>query len=436
MTAGGETMSGQVLPSRSGKAANAVRSRWALLALLASFAPGLAGCSLTLETVVYRHVYQGYVCRATLVDTESGEQRIVDSSMLASTAPGAPDRSFIDNDWDGNGTRNAADALVDWQRYLAAHVLTSPNFSGRTWCAMPGQTSCELGNPVNYDVADGSPIPLPPTLPAGAPAVCPSSEGARLDVSAPGLTSDNRLSFPDTAVGGASPPVTFTVTNPSIVPLRVNGVDFMGGADAPDFVKTADSCQPTSAEMTMGRGHLLGTGGTCTFQLQFRPQHRDGVPECAAAAPDESCRRRATLSVTGEVDLERTALAPTSVGLSGRALGGSLVVEPAGEVCFSASVPNPGWCTEAHTIHLRNDGPGELTVYSAGITGGSGAGGFQQLAPYPALPLRLSPGGSADFIVRFCNMGSGSDSAFTINSSDPRSPTVITLVNPLRLRCP
>ncbi|HEX8556754.1 MAG TPA: choice-of-anchor D domain-containing protein [Pyrinomonadaceae bacterium] len=430
-------MSGQVLPSRSGKAAGAARARWAALPLLASLAAAQAGCLLTYETVRYRYVYNNYACRATLVDTGSGEQRIVDSTMLASTAPGAPARSFFDKDWDGDGARAAADALLDWRRYLAAHVVNSTNFAGRTWCARPSDTSCERRGTVSFVGTSGGPDPTPPALPDGLPPECPSSAGSRLEVSAPGLTADNRLSFPDTAVGDASAPVTFTVANAGPVPLRVNGVDFLGGADAPDFVKTADSCLPTPAEMAEGRGHLLGVGGTCAFQLQFRPRHRDGVPACSAASPDESCRRSATLFVTGEVDLERTALAPVNVGLSGRAIGGRLVVEPAAEVCFAASVPGVGNCTERQVIRVRNDGPGELTVYSAGVTGGSGAGGFQQLAPVPALPLRLAPGGSADFTVRFCNSGVDADGAFTVNSSDPASPTVVvTLVNPLRRRCP
>lgn len=430
-------MSGQVLPSRSGKAVGSGRAKWALLALLASLALGQAGCLLTTETIYLRWTYNNYVCRATLVDTATGERRIVDSTMLASTAPGAPARSFFDKDWDGNGTRDRADALLDWKRYLAAHVLTSRNFTGRSWCVRPSDISCELRGTVSFNGIAGGTDPTPPALPDGAPPECPSTVGARLDVTAPGLTADNQLSFPDTAVGGASAPVTFTVANASTIPLRVNGVDFVGGADAPDFVKTADSCLPTSAEMATGRGHLLGTGGSCTFQLQFRPRHRDGVAECAAASPDESCRRRASLFVTGEADLERTALSPVSVGLSGRAIGGHLVVEPAGDVCFAANVGSPGWCAEAHTIRLRNDGPGELSIYSAGIAGGSGTGGFQQLLPYPVLPLRLGPGESSDFIVRFCNAGTTTDSTFTINSSDPRNPTVVVaLINPLRLRCP
>lgn len=430
-------MSGQFLPPRRRKAAGARATTWSLLALLTTLTLTQPGCLLTGETVYLRWTYNKYNCRATFVDTATGERRIVDSTMLARTAPGAPARDFFDKDWDGNGTRNDADALLDWRRYLSAHVLTSPEFAGGSWCVVPSEVSCTRNGTVSFNGTSGGPDPTPPALPEGAPTECPAETGARLEVSAPGLMPDGQLSFPDTAVGGVSAPVTFTVANRSTVPVRVNGVDFVGALDAPDFVKSADSCLPTSAEMMAGRGHFLAAGGSCTFQVQFRPQHRDGVPECADAAPDESCRRRVLLFVNGEADVSRAALTPFTVGLSGRALGGRLVVEPPSEVCFSASVPNPGWCTEARTIRLRNDGLGELTVNSAGIMGGSGAGGFQQLAPYPALPLRLGPGGTADFIVRFCNAGSGADSVFTINSSDHRSPTTaITLVNPLRLRCP
>lgn len=416
-------MSGQVLPSR----------KWARLALLAALALAQAGCLLTTEVIHRRRVYNNYVCRATLVDTDGGERRVVDSSMLASTAPGAPARTFFDKDWDGNGTENEADVLLDWRRYLTASVLTSTNFTGRTWCVRPSDISCQRGGRFSFTGAE------PSALPEGAPMDCPvAPPDARLQVTAPGLTADNQLSFPDTALGDTSAPVMFTVTNVSTVPLRVNAVDFLGVGDVPDFVKTDDLCLPTPAEMTAGRGHLLGVGGTCTFQLQFRPRHRDGVSVCAGGTPDESCRRRASLSVTGEVNLERSALTPVNVGVSGRAIGGRLVVAepPGGEVCFTANVASPGSCTEWRTIRLRNDGPGELTVYSAGIVGGSGAGGFQQLAPAPTT-LRLGPGETADFTVRFCNMGSDADGAFTINSSDPRNPTVrVTLANPLNRRCP
>lgn len=385
-------------------------------------------CVLTTETIHTRPLYNDYVCRATLVDISNGERRVVNSSMLDRTAPGAPARTFFDFDWDGDGTRGEEeDARLDWRRYLAASVVTSTNFAGRSWCVVPSETSCTRQGTIYFRDA------MPGPLSAAPPADCTAAAGARLEVTAPGLTPENQFTFPDTAVGGSSAPVTFTVTNVSTVSLRVNGVDFTGGADAPDFVKTADGCLPTPAEMAAGRGRLLVAGGACTFQLQFRPQHRDGVAECAPASPNESCRRRATLLVSGEVDASRSALSPVSLGLSGRATGGDIVTEPA-EVCFPAA-PALGSCTPYQTLRIRNNGTGDLTLTSARLT--RAANRFEATMPF-LMPFTLPPGLPLDVPVRFCNVADDpADGEFTINSSSAVNPTtVVTLVNPLRRRCP
>lgn len=100
-------------------------------------------CTLTTETPVFRPVYNDYVCRATLVDTSNGERRLVNSSMLDRTAPGAPGRTFFDFDWDGDGMGGEEeDVRLDWRRYLNASVVTSANFAGRSWCVVPSETSC------------------------------------------------------------------------------------------------------------------------------------------------------------------------------------------------------------------------------------------------------------------------------------------------------
>src|SRR6266496_6149298 len=54
-----------------------------------------AGCLLTTESIYTRPVYTESICKATLVDTGTGERRLVNSSMLARTAPGAPARTFF-----------------------------------------------------------------------------------------------------------------------------------------------------------------------------------------------------------------------------------------------------------------------------------------------------------------------------------------------------
>ena len=409
--------------SRHNLSRRAVVAAFTALLLLLAFTQG---CGLILDDYYTRAYYPNYICRATLVDTTNGERRMVVSSMLSTTAPGAAPRSFFSYDWNGDGTSNEADAQLDWRRYLNNNVATSTDFTGRSWCVRPAETSCTESGRFGVDTGT-APTPLPPAeLPN-----CSGAEGATLQVSAPGLTPDNRFLFPDTSVGSATAPVTFTVTNASSVVLRVNSVDFIAGADVPDFIKTSDGCVPTPADM--GRGHLLTPGGVCTFQLQFRPQHRDGIAECAPGAPNESCRRRATLFVTGEVDASRSMVTPVNVGVSGLAMGGDLAIEPT-EICF-ASAPALGSCTAIQTLRIRNTSGGDLTLTSARLTRAGNR--FEATMPF-LMPLTLPMGLSIDVPVRFCNVANDpTDGEFTINSSSPTRPTtVVTLVNPLNRRCP
>jgi len=388
----------------------------------------LSGCVLTTEPIFLRPPYTEYTCRATLVDTATGERRVVNSSMLGSIMPAPPARRFFNFDWDGDGDNDELDARLDWRRYLSQSILTSMGFTGRTWCLDPQQISCMRGN------AGVTRMGIPGELPGDSLIDCSATPVvARLEVTAPGLASDNQFSFPDTPVGETTVPVTFTVTNRSTVAVRVNAVAFTGGADAVDFVKSADSCQPTAMEMAAGRGHLLAGSGTCTFQLQFSPQHRDGVPECNAATPSDVCRRRGALTVTGEVDLGRSALPPVSVGVSGRAIGGGIVTEPT-EICF-LSAPALGTCTPYQNLRIRNSSTGALTLTSARLTRTGNR--FEATMPF-LMPLTLPPGFPLDVPVRFCNVADDpTDGEFTINSSSPINPTtVITLVNPLRRTCP
>lgn len=385
-------------------------------------------CVLITEGIYTRPVYRSYTCNATLMDTNNGERRTVASNMISATAPGAASRSFLTYDWDGNGTRNEADALLDWRRYLRNNVSTSTNFTGRSWCVVPSSTTCSDPRDVVWRSA------TPPTaLPTPELPNCSAITGTQLEVSAPGLTSDNQFEFPDTAVGTGGPAIVFTVTNRSTVPLRVNGVSLMAGAFMPDFIKSADTCAPTAAEMTARRGHLLGAGAACTFQMQFVPQHRDGVPECSAGSPNESCRRTGSLSVTGEEDSTRSVVTPVIVRISGRATGGSIVTEP-GEICFS-SAPALGSCTPYQNLRIRNTSTGDLTLTSARLTRSGNL--WEATMPF-LMPLTLPMGLYVDVPVRFCNMANDpTDGEFTINSSSPTNPTtVVRLVNPLTRTCP
>jgi hypothetical protein len=362
------------------------------------------------------------------MDTSSGELRSVNSSRLATDAPGSAARTFLGYDFNGDHAFNVADAELDWRRYLRNDVAASSTFMGRSWCVRPSFTSC--ADPERYvwrsDMHPGA-------LPDAELPNCFESAGPQLEVTAPGLSSDGQLAFPDAAVGSSGTPlVIFTVTNRSSVALRVNAINFIAGGDTPDFVKSSDSCAPTSAEMITGRGHLLGSGAACTFQMQFLPQHRDGVPECMPGSPNESCRRRASLSVTGEVDSSRNIVTPVNMRVSGRALGGTINVPS--EICFPTA-PALGSCTPYQPIRISNTSSGVLTLTSPRLTRVGNR--WEEMPPF-LMSLTLRMGMFVDVPVRFCNLANDpTDGEFTINSSSPTNPTtVVTLVNPLNRRCP
>jgi hypothetical protein len=383
-------------------------------------------CVLITEGIYTRPNYTTYKCRATLMDTVNGERRTVVSSMLTATAPGAAERTFLGYDYNGDNVPNDADAQLDWRRYLRNNVVSSSSFTGRSWCVRPSTISCE---------ANGYVVWRSSTPPAGLPEAelsnCFETTGPQLEVSAIGLSSDNRFSFPDTVVGGISAATLFTVTNRSAESLRVNAVDLIAGAHRSDFVKPVDDCAPTAAERMAGRGHLLASGGRCTFEMQYRPQHRDGVAECASGAVNDSCRRETTLFVTGEVDASRNAVTPVNLMLSGHAVGGGLSVAP--ELCF-ASAPALGACTPYQDLRIVNTGPGDLTLTSARLT--QAGNRWEATMPF-LMSFPLPMGFPLNVPVRFCNIANDpTDGEFTINSSGPMPTTVVRLVNPLTRTCP
>lgn len=417
------------------------QARFALLIGASFFVLALSqtGCLLTLDQAVYRRVttFNTYTCRATLVDAGSGEVRMIasDNPALNPLPSGGTRRNFIDYDWEGDGDRDVNDVLLDWRRYIVNNVLPSANFAGRSWCIRPAQTSCMMSGTINMDSER-----MPPALPDGVPlAECPPTSVPHIEATAPGLSASNQLSFPDTPIGVTSAPVVVTLTNPGTVPLRINRADLLGRGAALDFIKpnSTDTCLPTPDEISRGVGHQLIGGSRCSFNVHFRPQYRPGIGECDRDGVNESCRRTAALEITSEDGTGR-ALSPLTLSLSGRAIGGRLVVEPVShEICFS-TMPSFGLCTTSRTISIRNDGTrattGNLTITSATITRG---------ALFTALPsslsaITLTPGDSVDVQVQFCaRSGDTSDAEYTINSSAPRAPTLtVTLVNPSTRLCP
>jgi hypothetical protein len=352
----------------------------------------------------------------------------------------AAPRLFIDADWNGDSVRNPLDVVADWRRYIANNILRSSGFEGRRWCVDPASVSC--------DQTGAAFVPLPPTLPAESlPSCRPERSDALLSVSATGLTSpDFRLSFPDTPVGVTSAAITVTLRNEGGDSLRMISTDLLGAAADLDFLVPAGGtdCLPTPDEMRRGVGHELAGRRSCGFQVQFRPQFRPGVAECDRDDTTlTTCTRLASLRITSTT-LGGNMLPTVILHLSGRAIGGRLVVEPASrEICFPPAVLPLAFlmCSDAsfnQTITVRNEGTrfntGDLNITSAAPV---------PIESFPASPpdlngRTLTPGQSVDVRVRFCEQRSGVDGVYRIYSSAPRGPNPvdISIYNPNNRTCP
>ena len=377
-------------------------------------------------------------CDALLQETRTRERIRVTSDPPFNPLPASSARHFITNrDWNGDGRRDVEDAKTDWRRYIFNNILPSPRFAGRTWCVEPITINCT-------PTALPEPSPEPPLRPAVLVECSPEPIDARLEVSAPGLVlaaeRHYRLSFPDTPTGLSSP-VTITVRNAGTTSLRINSADFLGATRELDFFEPMASgdCLPTTDENFRGVGHELMRGSSCSFQVNFRPEYRPGVPECDRDdIMSRSCDRLAVLLITSE-SLSGRALPELRLFLDGRAIGGRLVVAPS-EICFP-TVPSASMCTEAgpaSTITIRNEGTrettGNLKINLASL-----------VVPRPdfvVTPVRfagitLAPGEMRTVQVQYCERGDTVHNAYRIFSSAPRNPTVeIPIINPNVRTCP
>jgi len=380
-------------------------------------------------------------CEALVRDTVTHEPIRVTSDLPFNPLPArAAPRLFIDTDWNGDGVRNSLDVVTDWRRYIANNILRSSGFAGRRWCVDADSVNC--------DQTGAAFVPLPPTLPAESLTSCrPERSDALLSVSATDLTApDFRLSFPDTPVGVTSAAITVTLRNEGGDSLRVISTDLLGAAADLDFLVPAGgtSCLPTADEMRRGVGHELAGRRICAFQVQFRPQFRPGVAECDRDDTTlTTCTRLASLRITSTT-LGGRMLPTVILHLSGRAIGGRMVVEPASrEICFP-----PGVLPLAHlecavarfdqTITIRNEGSrvttGDLNITSAASVPIESFHGN----PPDIIGRTLTPGQSVDVRVRYCERGDRGDGVYRIYSSAPRgpNPVEISIYNPNNRTCP
>ncbi len=388
-----------------------------------------AGCALSHATLPRRQ--STWRCETLLRQPSTRERTRVTSDPPFNPLPGATSpRFFTAVDRTGDGIADVNDVRVDWHRYIHNIILASPRFATRRWCIEPMTTNCTENL--------GPPFVLPPRdLPADDPLfTCPREprRDEQLEISAPGLGAeapDYTLSLPDTPIGSASSPVTFILRNAGMTPIRINSTDFLNTTDRSDFEQPGSSdCLPTEDESRRFLGRELRGGGTCSFQVTFRPQNRSGSECDRDDASNTSCRRVAVLRITSET-LSGQVLPSFTVTFMGRAIGGRLVVEPA-EICFPR-VPPSSMCTDEEQITFRNDGTGNVRIYLA----------FTNLRedfrvdPVRYAGITLIPGDNRTVRVRYCERGDRVDNTYTIISTAPRNPSAIVAVfNPNNRTCP
>jgi hypothetical protein len=402
--------------------------------------------ALNFSTCSLRHATFGshsvWRCEALVRDARTQEPFRVTSDVPFNPLPaGGRARLFIMRDWDGDGDQDSSDVITDWRRYIANNILRSADFAGRSWCIDAASIDCNQTGTVSL-----TSTLIPPVLPTESLRACPPERSdALLEVSAPGLTSapDFRLGFPATPIGVTSAPITIRLRNAGSSSLRVNSTDLLGTSADLDFIEPVggSNCLPTADEMRRGVGHELAGGRVCGFQVQFRPRFRPGVGECDRDdTTSTACNRVASLRITSTT-LGGRMLPTVILNLSGRAIGGRMVVEPASrEICFRPP-PEPLrdlMFTEYQTITIRNEGTrtttGDLNIISASSIPIESF----NVTPVFLNGITLTPGESIDVQVRYLERRSRSDGAYRIYSSAPRgpNPVEITIFNPNNRTCP
>jgi hypothetical protein len=141
--------------------------------------------------------------------------------------------------------------------------------------------------------------------------------------------------FPTTAVGQSSAPVTLIITNTGTGRSGVMSRTLSGG-DASSFVIDQDGCNGTT----------LDAGATCSMKMHF--------------APTSAGAEKATLGVVGQPG------GAVTVSLAGTAIGAGLAWTPASQA-FGPTAP--GSTSQATTFTLTNSGASQTGMLSVSVAG-------------------------------------------------------------------
>ncbi|MEI6620673.1 MAG: choice-of-anchor D domain-containing protein [Actinomycetes bacterium] len=219
---------------------------------------------------------------------------------------------------------------------------------------------------------------------------------------APAFSAATPSSFGGVAVGSA-PTKAITVTNAGDAPLIFGaGAVVLGGADASQFAKTADTCT----------GQTVAASGTCTVTVAFSPTTRGA--------------KTATVVFTDNATLDGNT-SPQSLPLTGTGLA----------PVFSATVPSAfgnavvGVDTPDRVFNVTNTGDAPL-VFAAGsvtVTGTDAARFAINANTCSTAPTSVAAGASCAVTVRF-TPGSpglkGANLGFTHNAAGSPNSYALT----------
>ncbi len=213
----------------------------------------------------------------------------------------------------------------------------------------------------------------------------------------PATLTPPTLTFAPQNIGAVSPAQFVTMTNPSVVTIRINTIGVSGDFIQP-HVLLLNACV---------NGLSLASGASCTIAVAFTP-HAAGT-------------RTGTLSVT-----DSTGLAAHTVSLTGTGNPNPLISPTV--VAFAPQTV--GTTSVAKIVSYINQGTSPVTLNSISVTGNDFTLSTRTLVLGPCQAGAIIPvGGSCRIAVAFAPSGGGAlNGTLTVTDSAPLSPRTAALI--------